>query len=230
MKSTAGDDASKRRAAESAADRVTDGELVGLGTGSTAAHAIRELGRRIDAGLEITGVPTSYASRETAQQAGIPLRPLADVGSVDTAIDGADQVVFDDGPTLVKGGGAAHAREKIVDAAADQFLVVVDRTKLAEELTHPVPVEILPDARTTVAREVRAAGGEPSIRSADRKDGPVITDNGNLVIDCAFGTVPDPRELQRTLDRIPGIVEHGLFMDLADAVHVGNSDGVTVED
>ncbi|MFC7249087.1 ribose-5-phosphate isomerase RpiA [Halomicroarcula sp. GCM10025324] len=221
-----GSEAAKRAAGESAAEVVEDGMVVGLGTGSTAAHAIRALGRAVDAGLDITGVPTSFQSRELARECGIPLVDL-DAASVDLAIDGADEVA---GGDLVKGGGAAHAREKVVDASADRFLVVADPTKLADALSHPVPVEVLPVARTTVADAVRDLGGAPSLRRAERKDGPVVTDNGNLVLDCDFGTVEEPAPLGRALAGTPGAVEHGLFIGLADELHVGTEDGVTVQD
>jgi len=131
---------------------------------------------------------------------------------------------------LVKGGGAAHAREKIVDESADRFLVVADPTKTAETLSHPVPVEVLSAARTTVAEHVRERGGEPTLRQAERKDGPVVTDNGNPVLDCDFGDIEEPAALGRELASLPGVVEHGLFVGLADAVHVGREDGVTVEE
>ena len=220
-----GSDAAKRAAGQSAAEAVEDGMVVGLGTGSTAAHAIRAIGRQVDAGLDVVGVPTSFQSRELAREAGIPLADLDEV-SVDLAIDGADEVADGD---LIKGGGAAHAREKIVDASADRFLVVADPTKTAKTLSHPVPVEVLPAARTTVAERVRRLGGEPALRRAERKDGPVVTDNGNLVLDCAFGPIEEPAALGRDLASLPGVVEHGLFVGLADAVHVGREDGVRVE-
>lgn len=214
----------KRRAGESAAATVDDGTVVGLGTGSTAAHAIRALGQRVDSGLDIEGIATSYQSRELAREAGIPLTTLAEA-TPDVAIDGADQVA--DG-TLVKGGGAAHAREKIVDAAADQLLVVVDSTKEAAALDHPVPVSVLPDARPTVARTIREHGGDPVLRDATRKDGPIVTDNGNLVLDCAFGRIEHPADRAGSLSAIPGVVAHGLFVDLADEIHVGTATAVSV--
>ena len=225
MKATGGSDAAKRRAGESAADLVDDGTTVGLGTGSTAAHAIRALGEAVDAGLDVRGVPTSFAARELAREAGVPLVALDEIERVDLAIDGADQIA--DG-TLVKGGGAAHARAKVVDAAADRCVVVADPTKVAEVLDHPIPVEVLPDARGVVGRRIRQAGGDPELRAAERKDGPVVTDNGNLVLDCDFGAVDDPRALSTTLSATPGVVEHGLFVGLADEIHVGDEDGVTV--
>ncbi|WP_262179802.1 ribose-5-phosphate isomerase RpiA [Haloarcula laminariae] len=220
-----GSDAAKRAAGESAAEAVEDGMVVGLGTGSTAAHAVRALGRQVDAGLDIVGVPTSFQSRELAREAGVPLAEPDEV-RVDLAIDGADEVA---GGDLIKGGGAAHAREKIVDASADRLLVVADPTKTAETLSQPVPVEVLSAARTTVAASVRDLGGEPTLRQAERKDGPVVTDNGHLVLDCAFGDIDDPAALAGELAALPGVVEHGLFVGLADEVHVGREDGVTVE-
>jgi len=221
-----GSDAAKRAAGESAAEAVEDGMVVGLGTGSTTAHAIRAIGRQVDAGRDIVGVATSFQSRELAREAGVPLAELDEV-SVDLAIDGADEVA---GGDLIKGGGAAHAREKIVDASADRFLVVADPTKEAETLSQPVPVEVLSAARTTVAESVRELSGEPTLRQAERKDGPVVTDNGHLVVDCAFGDIDDPAALGRELASLPGVVEHGLFVGLADEVHVGSEDGVTVRE
>ncbi|WP_135305753.1 ribose-5-phosphate isomerase RpiA [Haloarcula amylovorans] len=221
-----GSDAAKRAAGEAAAETVEDGMVVGLGTGSTAAHAIRAIGRQVDAGLDVVGVPTSFQSRELAREHGIPLADL-DEASVDVAIDGADEVA---GGDLVKGGGAAHAREKIVDASADRFLVVADPTKVAETLSYPVPVEVLPAARSTVAERIESLGGDPDLRQAERKDGPVVTDNGNLVLDCEFGAIADPERLAASLSAVPGVVEHGLFIGLADAVYVGSEDGVTIQE
>jgi ribose 5-phosphate isomerase A len=219
-----GSDTAKKRAGESAAREVTDGMVVGLGTGSTAAHAIRTLGERVDSGLDISAIPTSFQSRKLARDEGIPLRTL-DEATPDVAIDGADQVA---NGHLVKGGGAAHAREKLVDAAAERFIVVVDPTKITETLDYPVPVEVLPDARTAVASTIESLGGDPTLRSAERKDGPVVTDNGNLVLDCAFGPIEDAKSMGKSLSTIPGVVEHGLFLDLADEIHVGKEDDVDV--
>lgn len=221
-----GSEHAKRRAGESAAAAVEDGMVVGLGTGSTAAHAIRRLGERVASGLDIVGIPTSYQSQDLAREVGIPLVTLADA-TPDIAIDGADQIA---GGDLVKGGGAAHAREKIVDSAADRFLVVADPTKEADALDWPVPVEVLPDAHPTVATGIESLGGEPELRQAERKDGPVVTDNGNLVLDCAFGTIDTPGPLAADLSALPGVVEHGLFVGLADELHVGTADGVRVRE
>jgi len=219
-----GREKAKRRAGESGASTVEDGSVVGLGTGSTAAHAIRQLGRRVDSGLDIEGIPTSFQSRERARDVAIPLASI-DESTPDVAIDGADQVA---NGNLIKGGGAAHAREKVVDAAADRFVVVVDPTKESEVLDVPVPVEVLPDARTTVVAAISEAGGEPTLRRAERKDGPVITDNGNLVLDCDFGTIDAPADLAQRLSALPGVLEHGLFVGVADEIHVGHESGVDV--
>jgi ribose 5-phosphate isomerase A len=227
MKESGGTDEQKRRAGESAAALVTDGMTVGLGTGSTAAHAIRALGRAADDGLDVRGVPTSFASRQLAREVGVPLVSLDEVETIDLAIDGADQAACGD---LIKGGGAAHAREKVVATAADRFVAVVDPSKEAAALDRPIPVEVLPDARTTVARSVRDRDGEPTLRAAERKDGPVVTDNGNLVLDCDFGELVDPDPLAAALSSLPGVVEHGLFVGMADEIHVGTDDGVRVRE
>ncbi|WP_121744155.1 ribose-5-phosphate isomerase RpiA [Natronorubrum halophilum] len=237
MKTAGGSDAAKRRAGERAAEEVEDGFTVGLGTGSTTAHAIRAIGRAVDDGLDVRGIPTSFQSRRLALEVGIPLTTLDAVDGVDLAIDGADQVADDpsdpnaagDG-TLIKGGGGAHAREKLVDAAADRFVVVADPSKLIPTLERPVPVEVIPDAHSVVADRIRALDGEPTLREAEGKDGPVVTDNGNLVLDCAFGPIDDPGQLAPWLSELPGVLEHGLFVDLADATYVGSEDGVEVRE
>ncbi|WP_435183853.1 ribose-5-phosphate isomerase RpiA [Halobellus sp. EA9] len=226
MKTTGGTDDQKRRAGERAAEAVDDGDVVGLGTGSTAAYAIRALGRAVDDGLDVVGVPTSFDSRQLAREVGVPLRALDEVERIDVAIDGADQL--DSRLDAIKGGGAAHAREKVVDAAAERFVVVVDPSKTAETLSRSVPVEVLPDARAAVERDIDALGGEPTLRRAERKDGPVVTDNGNVVLDCDFGAIAEPAALAADLAAVPGVVEHGLFVGLADAVYVGTDDGVEV--
>ncbi|WP_222915459.1 ribose-5-phosphate isomerase RpiA [Natrinema sp. SYSU A 869] len=232
MKTEGGSTAAKRRAGERAAEDVEDGFVVGLGTGSTTAHAIRAIGRVIDDGHEVRGIPTSFQSRQLALEVGIPLTDLDAVDSVDLAIDGADQVVDDpDAPShgaLIKGGGAAHAREKLVDTAADRFVVVTDPSKLTDRLERSVPVAVLPDAHTVVADRIAELGGEPTLRDAERKDGPVVTDNGNLVLDCEFGPIDDPDGLATRLSTIPGVVEHGLFVGVADATYVGTDDGIDV--
>lgn len=223
MKSTGDATDAKRRAAKRAVAHVEDGMVVGLGTGSTAAYAIRELGRAVDAGLDIRGVPTSFQARELAKEVGIPLCALEDIEQLNVTIDGADQV---SGSIVVKGGGAAHAREKVVAGAADRCLIVVDESKINDVVDHSIPVEVLPVARSTVANVIRGFDGAPHLRRAEVKDGPVVTDNGNVVLDCDFGVISEPVNLANELSSSPGVVEHGLFVDLADVIIVGSATGV----
>lgn len=223
MKTRGGSEEAKRRAAEAAADIVTDGMTVGLGTGSTTAYAIQALGTAVGEGLNIQGVPTSFQARQLAREVGIPLASLSDTTRVDLVIDGADQIA---GMDLLKGGGAAHAREKIVAQAAEAVHVVVDESKLTDQLDQPVPVEILPAARSAAGRQLDALGGDPQLREATGKDGPVVTDNGNLVVDCDFGTISNPGELANAMAAVAGVVEHGLFVDEVTAIHIGTASGV----
>jgi ribose 5-phosphate isomerase A len=226
MKSTGGSDAAKRRAGEAAAEQVSDGMAVGLGTGSTAAHAIDALGEAVDAGLDIVGVPTSFASRQRAIEQGIPIAELDEVDGLDLAIDGADQIVAESGD-CIKGGGAAHTREKIVAAAAEELLIVVDPTKVAETLDHTVAIEVIPAARTGVEGAIEQLDGMPTLRQASEKDGPVVTDNGNLVVDADFGSIDDPAALAASLSGVPGVVEHGLFVGYTRAMYIGREDDVS---
>ncbi len=217
----------RRKVGLAAAALVEPGMVVGLGTGSTAAFAIAELGRRKrEEGLTMVGVPTSWSAFELARQAGLEVRALNDVDRVDLAIDGADEV----SPqlALIKGGGAAHTQEKLVATAARRFVVLVDDGKLVDVLgvKWAVPLEVLAVALRAVERTLVALGAAPQLRKGGGKDGPVVTDHGNLVVDAKFPSIPDPVALARSLDAVPGIVEHGLFVDLADLVLVGSrSDG-----
>jgi len=218
-------EAMKRRAGESAVSVVEDGDVVGLGTGSTAAYAIRELGRRVEEGLDVRGVPTSHGARSLAVEEGMPLTSL-DVETPDVAIDGAD--AFDASLNLVKGGGAAHAREKVVALSAERVVIVVDETKEREELGVPVPVEVLEFAVPHVRERVRELGGELALRESGGKDGPVVSDNGNVVADADFGNFDAPA-LAEELNGIAGVVEHGLFVGIADEVRVGTEDDVEIK-
>ncbi|HIK36150.1 MULTISPECIES: ribose-5-phosphate isomerase RpiA [unclassified Thermosynechococcus] len=213
----------KQAVAKAAADRVQSGMIVGLGTGSTTAFVIQFLGGRLRNGelSNIVGVPTSFQASVLAKKYGIPLVTLDDVEKLDLAIDGADEV--DPAKNLIKGGGAAHTREKIVDSLADQFLVVVDSSKLVQKLgsTFPVPVEVLPFAVAPVTRALKALGGQPELRMGVKKDGPVVTDQGNLVLDVKFDDISDPAELEKTINNIPGVVENGLFVNVADVILIG---------
>lgn len=219
----------RRRGGERAADEVESGMVVGLGTGSTTAWAISEVGRRLseDELEDVSGVATSLQSHELAKEAGIPLRDLDEVSSLDVAIDGADQ--WDpEAPHVVKGGGASHAREKVIDAMADRLVIATDDGKTATPLDHPIPVSVLPASRNAAMDWVRERGGDPDLRYAEAKDGPLFTANDNLVLDCDFGPIEDPDDLAASLSRIPGAQEHGLFVDVVDAVYAGTDDGVDV--
>lgn len=216
-------EAEKRRAGYRAADFVDDGMLVGLGSGSTSKYAVEALGVRVRAGLKIRGVPTSETTRGWALAAGIPLAPLAEVESLDVAIDGADEV--DPALELIKGGGGAHLREKIVASLARRFIVVVDSKKLVPKLgAFPLPVEVAPFAEPVVARLLERLGGKPALRM--KAGEPYLTDNGFRILDCAFGRIDDPAALARTLDGLPGVAEHGLFCGMASLVVVGRRYGV----
>ncbi len=212
----------KRAAALEAVSFVRGGHIVGLGTGSTAALAIAELGRRIrEEDLHIEGVATSYQASHLARQAGVPLRALDNVTHIDLAIDGADQV--DPSKNLIKGGGASHVMEKIVDGFADRFIVIVDDSKLVERLggSFPVPVEVLPVALFTVMAAVEKLGACPVLRMAVHKAGPVVTDFGNLLLDVHFNGIDDPEELETLLNNIPGTVGNGLFVNMVSQVIIG---------
>ncbi|MCU0519009.1 MAG: ribose-5-phosphate isomerase RpiA [Oscillatoria sp. Prado101] len=213
----------KQQVGKAAADRVQSGTIVGLGTGSTTAYALQYLGERLKTGdlKDIQGIPTSFQAEVLAKQYGIPLVTLNDVDRIDVAIDGADEV--DPNKNLIKGGGAAHTREKIVDSLAEQFIVVVDSSKLVDKLgsTFLLPVEVLPMAMTPVMRAIEKLGGKPQLRMGVKKAGPVITDQGNFVIDVKFDSIDNPAELEKTLNNIPGVLENGLFVGVATVVLVG---------
>lgn len=213
----------KQEVGKAAAALVKSGTIVGLGTGSTTAYAIEYLGKRIQSGelTDIKGIPTSFQAEVLAKQYGIPLTTLDAVDHIDIAIDGADEV--DPQKNLIKGGGAAHTREKIVDALAEQFVVVVDANKLVDRLgsTFLLPVEVIPMAIAPVMRAIEKLGGKPELRMGIRKAGPVITDQGNMVIDVKFDSIDNPAELEKTLNNIPGVLENGLFVGVADVILVG---------
>lgn len=212
----------KQEVGRAAASRVQSGSIVGLGTGSTTAYAIQFIGERLQSGelTDIQGVPTSFQASVLAKQFGVPLTTLDEIDHIDVAIDGADEV--DPQKNLIKGGGAAHTREKVVDSLAEQFIVVVDSSKLVDKLgTFPLPVEVLPMAVAPVTRAIARLGGTAELRMGVKKDGPVITDQGNMVLDCRFGAIADPAELEKTLNNIPGVLENGLFVGLTDLVLIG---------
>lgn len=212
-------------AAVAALALVEDGMRLGLGTGRTASHFVRRLGAAVRAGLRVEAVPTSERTAELARAEGIPLVDLAAAGSLDLVVDGADEI--DAELRLIKGGGGALLREKIVASAAERMVVVADERKVVGTLgAFPLPIEVVPFGVQGTRRRIEAAtnalglGGTISLRSAG--DGrPFVTDGGHFILDCAFGRIPDPEALARTLDAITGVVEHGLFLGLASIVLVG---------
>jgi ribose 5-phosphate isomerase A len=215
----------KKAAAEAAIDLVKDGMIVGLGTGSTANHAIEGLGRRVGAGLRIKGVATSKATEQLARKVGIPITTLEEVGEVDLTIDGADEV--DPSFNLIKGMGGALLREKIVAFASKQEIIVVDDSKLVEVLgkKSPLPVEVLPFGHTKTRDALESLGCKASLKGGSN---PFLTDNGNLIYECRFEGIEDAEMLEAEIDLIPGVVESGLFIDLATTVVVASAQGVEV--
>ncbi len=213
----------KQEVGKAAADRVKSNSIVGLGTGSTTAYAIEYIGNRLSKGeiTNIVGVPTSFQAEVLAKKYGIPLTTLDAIDHIDVAIDGADEV--DPQKNLIKGGGAAHTREKVVDALANEFVVVVDGGKLTDKLgsTFLLPVEVIPMAITPVMNALTKLGGKPELRMGIKKAGPVVTDQGNLVVDVKFDSIDNPQELEKTINNIPGVLENGLFVGVADVVLVG---------
>ena len=220
----------KQAVAEAAVAQIRDGMVVGLGSGSTAALMIQGLGARLAAGQlhDIVGVTTSFQGEVLAAELGIPLRALNAIDRIDLAIDGADEV--DPSFQLIKGGGACHVQEKLVADRAERFIVVVDSTKLVQclNLDFLLPVEVLPGAWVQVQSRLKSMGGVAELRMATRKAGPVVTDQGNLVLDVRFEAgISDPIALECDINNLPGVLENGLFVNLADEVLVGEiNDGV----
>ncbi|MEB3176212.1 MAG: ribose-5-phosphate isomerase RpiA [Synechococcus sp.] len=220
----------KQAVALAAVDQIRDGMVLGLGSGSTAALMIQELGARLKDGRlkDILGVTTSFQGEVLAAELGIPLQSLNAVDRIDLAIDGADEV--DPSFQLIKGGGACHVQEKLVACRADRFVVVVDSSKLVDRLNlgFLLPVEVMAGAWRQVQQQLQAMDGAAELRMATRKAGPVVTDQGNLVLDVRFnGGISNPAELERSINNLPGVLENGLFVNLADQVLVGEiNDGV----
>ncbi|MDJ0675025.1 MAG: ribose-5-phosphate isomerase RpiA [Calothrix sp. MO_167.B42] len=213
----------KQEVGKSAAALVKSNSIVGLGTGSTTAYAIQFIGERLQSGelKDIVGVPTSFQAEVLAKQYGIPLTTLDAIDHIDIAIDGADEV--DPQKNLIKGGGAAHTREKVVDYLANQFVVVVDSGKVVNKLgsVFAVPVEVIPMAVTPVINALTKLGGKPELRMGVKKAGPVVTDQGNLVVDVRFDDIPDPVNLEQVLNNLPGVLENGIFVNCADVILIG---------
>ncbi len=228
-------DLAKQNAARAALDYVKDGMIVGLGTGSTSAHLVRFLGERVRDGLKIKGVPTSEATRNLAEQVGVPLLEISQVTALDVDIDGADEI--DPGFRLIKGGGGALLREKIVAAASRQMVVIADETKWVKTLGEfPLPVEVTRFGFMLTLERVRealratgCAGDEVSLRTSGKSNEPVITDGGNYILDAHARKIADPDALGDALKRVAGVVEHGLFIGLTQTVILGRAEGAEIK-
>lgn len=218
----------KQKAALEAVKHVKDGFIVGLGSGSTAAFAIDALGERMKTErIKIMGIPSSYQAFQVAVDNGIPITTLEEHPEIDVTIDGADQLTPE--LYLIKGGGAALAREKIVASASNLNVIIADQNKKVQFLGANgqfVPVEVIPFALSPVKQKLTEMGGKVAIREAKGKLGPIITDNGNAVLDVVFGEIKKPAELSVAVKMIPGVVETGLFVDLTDVAYVGAGDDV----
>jgi ribose 5-phosphate isomerase A len=213
-------DQEKEAAARASLRFVKDGQVVGLGTGSTAAYFIQLLGEQVKDGLRIRGIPTSERSREQAAGLGIPLTTLDECQEIDVTVDGADEV--DPQLRLIKGGGGALLREKIVASATKQYVIVADATKRVPVLgKFPLPVEVIKFAQAVVAKKIEVLGASVAMRrGTDGK--PYLSDENNYILDCRFGQIPDANGLARRLSDMPGVVEHGLFIGMASVVLVAN--------
>ena len=224
-------DTLKLRAAECALDYVKPGMRLGLGTGSTAVKFVDLVGARVAQGLDVICVPTSEATRLQAAGLGIPLTTLENEPELDLTIDGADEV--DESLRLIKGGGGAHLREKIVAAASTRMVVIADDSKRVPKLgAFPLPVEIVPFGwRTTLSKvrdnaRINGCKGPVTIRGSEKD--PFVTDNGNYILDCAFGEIDDPEQVATQLSLLPGVVEHGLFIGLTHAAVIAGANGVEI--
>jgi len=217
----------KKIAGYAAAEEIKDGQIIGLGTGSTTHYFIEKVGMKIKKeNIEVMGIPTSYQSFLLAKQWKIPVTTL-DEHDIDIAVDGADEI--DHEYNLIKGGGAAHTLEKIIDYSADELIIIAEDSKFVNKLgKFPVPLEIIPESRKPVFSAICDMGGMPKIRMARFKDGPVISDNGNFIIDSNFGEIDNPIQLEKDLNSIPGVIENGIFSQMVDKVILGSPEGVKV--
>jgi ribose 5-phosphate isomerase A len=224
-----GDDAARRRAGEVAAGEVQAGMRLGLGSGRTAEHFVRALAGRVRDGLQVVGVPTSETTAALARAEGVPLTTLDEHPELDLAVDGADEI--DSRLRLIKGGGGALLREKIVACAASRMIVVVDAAKVVETLgAFPLPIEVVPFGMGATNAAIRRIAGKLGLSGPialrQRGEKPFVTDSGNHILDASFGRIPDPDSLAAELSRIPGVVEHGLFIGLATTAIVAHGDRV----
>jgi ribose 5-phosphate isomerase A len=222
--STLNTEKEKQAAGQASVQFIEEGSIVGLGTGSTAFFAIQAVAERVRAGLKIRAIPTSDHTRNLAASLGIPLTTLDEYQQIDVDIDGADEI--DPQLNLIKGGGGALLREKIIASASKRFIVIADSTKLVSQLgKFPLPVEIVPFAKALVAKEIEALGASVKLRKLPNGE-PFESDEGHNILDCSFGSIPDPPALALKLEAIPGVVEHGMFINMANLAVVGTGTGV----
>ncbi len=218
-------DKAKELAAQRSLEFIEDGMVVGLGSGTTATHFIKLLGERVKQGLKVRGIASSKASEELAASLSIPIIDFHVAAEIDVAIDGADEVTHQ--LELIKGGGGALLREKIVASASKRFIIVVDSSKLVNKLgKFPLPVEVIPMASPLVARKLGQLGLSSTVRQS-HTGGDYVTDEGNLILDCKGGEIDDPAKLAASIRQLVGVVEHGLFLNMAERVLIASDAGVT---
>ncbi len=214
-------DDEKQRAARAAVELVESGNVVGLGSGSTATFVVRFLAERVRDGLKIVGIPTSLRTKQLAEQLGIPLTTLDECQQIDITLDGADEI--DPQLNLIKGGGGALLREKIIASASRRFIIIADSSKQVEHLgKFPLPVEVIPFAQTLISSRIAALGAHVALRRY-AYDNAFVTDEGHYILDCTFGEIADPAALAGKLRAMPGVVEHGLFIAMAEMAVVARS-------
>ena len=217
----------KQRAAEAAVEYVKDGMIVGLGTGSTTEFAVKKLGERVRDGLAIRGIPTSDVTKVQAEEEGIPLIDFSETMYIDLTIDGADEI--DINLNMIKGGGAALLREKIVASASKEEIIIVSHEKFVKQLgSFPLPVEVIPFGWQVIFNQLETLGGSPDLRL--KQGQPLLTDQGNYIIDCRFRQIIDASQLEQRLNMIPGVVENGLFTGLCTRMIMAEGEKIVVKE
>ncbi len=217
----------KQRAAEAAVEYVKDGMIVGLGTGSTTEFAVKKLGERVRDGLAIRGIPTSDVTKVQAEEEGIPLIDFSETMYIDLTIDGADEI--DVNLNMIKGGGAALLREKIVASASKEEIIIVSHEKFVKQLgSFPLPVEVIPFGWQVIFNQLETLGGSPDLRL--KQGQPLLTDQGNYIIDCRFRQIIDASQLEQRLNMIPGVVENGLFTGLCTRMIMAEGEKIVVKE
>ena len=216
----------KQRSAEAACEYVKDGMIVGLGTGSTAEFAVKKIGELVRNGLSIRGIPTSDATKILAESEGIPLIDFSETMFIDLTIDGADEI--DANLNMIKGGGAALLREKIVASASREEIIIVGSSKLVQQLgVYPLPVEVIPFGWQVVFNQLESLQGNPELRLKHGQ--PSVTDQGNFIVDCHFRNIENPEQLEQHLNMIPGVVENGLFINLCTRMIMADGENIIIK-